>query len=324
MGVKDTDTAIYMQQNDIFADAFNFYMYNGKQIIDPNSLVELDTREMGVPYGGAKGAKQPIQKIRDVIKSVTAKKTKNTAFLILAIENQSNIHYAMPVKNMVYDALNYSRQVEEAEYSHKQSEDFKNVSSDEFLSGFLKKDKLIPVVTLVVYFGLHKWDGPMSIHEMFEYKNEEVLAFVPDYKLNLISPEALNDNDFDKFNSSLKQVLTFIKYSKNADKLKCILSADNAFKHLGRKEVNVLNSCADAKLHMAKNEEVLDVCQAIQILNQRAADERQIEVLTQSIKNLMKTTGVSVEQAMDNLIVSEHDRVALKPHFHEFLKINQQ
>lgn len=52
--------------------------------------------------------------VKDTVKSVIVMMDKRTAYLLLAIENQSNIHYAMPVKNMVYDALQYAKQVEEA------------------------------------------------------------------------------------------------------------------------------------------------------------------------------------------------------------------
>ena len=139
MGVKDTVTTKYMRQNEIFADAFNYFVYGGEQVINPESLEELDTREIDVPYGGEKGAKQPVQKTRDVIKSVIAMMDKRTAYLLLAIENQSNIHYAMPVKNMVYDALQYAKQVEAAMASHKMSGDYKGVDSDEYLSGLDRK-----------------------------------------------------------------------------------------------------------------------------------------------------------------------------------------
>lgn len=58
MGLKDTVTTKYMKQNEIFADVCNYFIYDGKQVIDPNSLVELDTREVDVPYGGIAGAKE--------------------------------------------------------------------------------------------------------------------------------------------------------------------------------------------------------------------------------------------------------------------------
>ncbi|MCD7863873.1 MAG: hypothetical protein LUG61_10300 [Lachnospiraceae bacterium] len=54
------------------------------------------------------------------------------------------------------------------------------------------------------------------------------------------------------------------------------------------------------------------MCQAIQTLNERAAEkaanERQIEVLLQSVKNLMKNLGLSSDQAMDVLGISNSDR----------------
>lgn len=311
MGVKDTVTAKYMRRNEVFADAFNYFVYGGEEIITPDSLEELDTREIDVPYGGEKGAKQPVQKTRDVIKSVTAMTDRRTAYLILAVENQSNIHYAMPVKNLVYDALQYAKQVEKAIDSHKLSGDYKGAGSDEYLSGLMKEDHLIPVVTLVMYFGAKEWDGPMSVHEMFEEKDARVLAFVPNYKINLIAPANIEDSEFVKFKSSLKEVLSFIKYSGNADKLEEVTGADENFRHLGRNEVDVLNTCVNANLTIKEGEEVLDVCQAIQTIAERAAEQMRIETLLDNVKNLMEKMGWSVEQSMDVLSISESDRKSL-------------
>lgn len=315
MGVKDTVTTKYMRQNEIFADAFNYFVYGGEQVIHPESLKELDTREIDVPYGGENGAGQPVQKTRDVIKSVVAMMDKSTAYLLLAIENQSNIHYAMPVKNMVYDALQYAKQVEEAIASHRLSGDYKNAGSDEYLSGFMKEDHLLPVVTLIVYFDSKEWDGPLSIHEMFSGQDARVLALVPDYKVNLIAPASIKDEDFRKFQSSLKEVLSFIKYARDKDELKKVLDADESFRHLGREEVDVLNACVGAKIAVKEGEEAIDVCLAIQQMNeeaaQKAAQKERISTLFANIKNLMEKMGWSAEQSMDVLSVSDSDRKAL-------------
>lgn len=315
LGVKDTVTTKYMRQNEIFADAFNYFVYGGEQVIHPDSLKELDTREIDVPYSGENGAGQPVQKTRDVIKSVVAMMDKSTAYLLLAIESQSNIHYAMPVKNMVYDALQYAKQVEEAIASHRLSGDYKNAGSDEYLSGFMKEDHLLPVVTLIVYFDLKEWDGPLSIHEMFSGQDARVLALVPDYKVNLIAPASIEDEDFGKFQSSLKEVLSFIKYARDKDELKKVLDADESFRHLGREEVDVLNACVGAKIAVKEGEEAIDVCLAIQQMNeeaaQKAAQKERISTLFANIKNLMEKMGWSAEQSMDVLSVSDSDRKAL-------------
>ena len=59
---------------------------------------------------------------------------------------------------MVYDALQYDKQVKRAAQRHRQDKD--KPTRDEFLSGFTKEDRLTPVITLVVYFGDQKWDAP--------------------------------------------------------------------------------------------------------------------------------------------------------------------
>lgn len=316
LGVKDTVTTKYMRQNEIFADAFNYFVYGGEQVINPESLEELDTCEVDVPYGGEKGAKQPVQRTRDVIKSVIAMMDKRTAYLLLAIENQSNIHYAMPVKNMVYDALQYAKQVEAAVASHKVSGDYKGADSDEYLSGFMKEDRLLPVVTLVIYFDSKEWSGPLSIHDMFDKRDARVLALVPDYKINLLAPASIEDEDFGKFQSSLKEVLSFIKYARDKDELKKVLDADESFRHLGREEVDVLNACVGAKIAVKEGEEAVDVCLAIQQMNeeaaQKAAQKERISTLFANIKNLMEKMGWSAEQSMDVLSVSDSDRKAIR------------
>lgn len=254
-----------------------------------------------------------MQKTRDVLKSVIAMMDKHTAYLLLAIENQSNIHYAMPVKNMVYDALQYAKQVEAAIASHKMSGDYKGADSDEYLSGFMKEDWLLPVVTLVIYFDSKEWDGPLAIHEMFDKQKQDarVLALVPDYKINLLAPASISDEDFEKFQSSLKEVLSFIKYARDKDELKKVLDADESFRHLGREEVDVLNACVGAKIAVREGEEAIDVCLAIQQMNEEAAQQERISTLFANIKNLMEKMGWSAEQSMDVLNVSDSDRKAL-------------
>lgn len=113
MGIKDIVTKDYTKESNVFADAFNQYIYNGRQIIEPENLKPLDTNLTGIPYG-VNGSGIPTQRFRDVLKSVTAMEDGDRVYLLLAIEAQSEVHHAMPVRNMVYDALQYAAQVEDA------------------------------------------------------------------------------------------------------------------------------------------------------------------------------------------------------------------
>ncbi len=57
-------------------------------------------------------------------------------YVLLGIENQTRIHYAMPVRNIIYDALQYGKQVEEIARRHARQKDHPGHSQDEYLSGF--------------------------------------------------------------------------------------------------------------------------------------------------------------------------------------------
>lgn len=207
--------------------------------------------------------------------------------------------------------LSYAGQVEKAIASHKLSGDYKGASTDEFLSGFMKHDHLMPVVTLTMYFDSKNWDAPMSIHDMFKTQDARILSLVPNYKVNLITPASIADHDFEKFKTTLKEVLSFIKYSDDKDKLGELLATEKGFHHLGRNEVDVLNACVGAKLIMKEGEAVANVCLAMEEMKKDAANQGRMTTLLNNIENLMKKMEWSAEQAMDMLDVSENDRKQL-------------
>ena len=162
MGKKDGITNKYVRENEIFADVFNFYIYNGKQVIDPEQLQPLDTTEIGTPFGGKDG-QGVVQKYRDILKRVAVKQDDNMTYLLLGIEDQTRIHYAMPVRNIIYDALQYGKQVEEIARKHAREKDYPGHDGDEYLSGFYKEDRIVPVITLVIFFRSKEMGWPLII-----------------------------------------------------------------------------------------------------------------------------------------------------------------
>ena len=122
MGLADTVTKAYMKENTVFADAFNYLIYGGKTVVNPTQLKELDTTEIALPFGAQdENGNQPddaVQKYRDVLKSAVIKQDGEAAYILLGIENQTDIHYAMPVRNIIYDALQYGKQVADISAKH--------------------------------------------------------------------------------------------------------------------------------------------------------------------------------------------------------------
>ena len=121
-----------------------------------------------------------------IFKNASIKYTGKSYVVLIGVENQSDIHYAIPVKNMFYDVMAYGNQVKETAKKHRKEKD--TSTSDEFLSGFTKTDKLIPVITITVYLVTKEWDGPRKLSDMFGDVDEELLPFIPDYRINLLAP----------------------------------------------------------------------------------------------------------------------------------------
>ena len=63
---------------------------------------------------GKTGAAKGVQKYRDVIKRWRG----GTDLTVLACESQEKIHYAMPVRNMLYDTLTYTEQIRQIWKGH--------------------------------------------------------------------------------------------------------------------------------------------------------------------------------------------------------------
>ena len=244
MGKPNVVTKRYMQDNARFADICNFFLFDGQQIIKPENLVEKDITEFALPKDFER--LKAVEKFRDVLRGCCVKTAGGITYLVVGIENQNDIHYAMVVRNMLYDALNYSSQVETCAKRHRKNKD---VIGAEFLSGFAKEDKLLPIITLTIYWNTGNWDGARSLYEMLDISDKNILKYVTDYKLNLIVPEEIKN--FDKFETELGSLLEFINAAANGKKFINTLAQRGAkWENFSEEAIELLNICLDAKLKL--------------------------------------------------------------------------
>lgn len=302
MGMPDTVTKEYMRENTVFADAFNYFIYNGEQVINPSCLKELDTTEIALPFSldndKEKNQQEAVQKYRDVLKSTVIMQDSEAAYILLGIENQTDIHYAMPVRNIIYDALQYGKQVADIATKHRKSkEDFKGHSRGEYLSGFLKDDKITPVITLVIYFGANEWDGPLSLHEMMSVKNKKLLDYVQNYQIHLIEPAKIKPNDLEKFVSSLREVMSYIKYSKDKDKLSELLNNNPRMTEIERNAARVIQVCTNTKFKIPEGVEVIDMCKAVENMMIEREEKGRAEGKLELLISLVKDGLLNIKEA---------------------------
>ena len=84
-----------------------FFIWGGKQVIKADSLSDESVEEGAVVLTGQES--ETVQRYRDVLKSCVIKRGEGASYVLLGIESQESIHYAMPVRTMVYDALQYDK-----------------------------------------------------------------------------------------------------------------------------------------------------------------------------------------------------------------------
>ena len=301
MSDKDTISKEFMQNPVIFADLFNFKIYGGRQVIKPENLTPLDTTAIAVPYG-PDGKPFPIQKYRDLLKRVCIKYDDRATYVVLGVENQSQVHYAMPPRTMFYDAVQYLNQIATVERLKGGA-----LTGAEYLSGFGRKDKIFPVATATVYYGTDEWTGPRSLFEMFDDYDPELLQFAQDYKLNLIVPAEIKEEDFPKLHSDLNPLFRFLKHTGSESQLVADFPSDSLFRFLDKTTVDMINVFTDANIPYTQNEERVDMCQAILDIKAHAeakgVEKGTLNVLTNLIAKGILTVREAAEEA--NMTVAE-------------------
>ena len=91
----------------------------------------------------------------------------------------------------------------------------------------------------------------------------KVKAFVQDYKVFLIDPMAMTDTDLEHLNSSLREVLSYIKYQHDQEQMQRLLQEDQRFSELERNAALVIQATTKTELNIKPNAEVVDMCEAI-------------------------------------------------------------
>ena len=257
LGTKDSKAKEYLSDNTRFSEICNYVLFDGEKVIKPENLKECDTTEVLSVFGIDR--KQIVkQKWRDLLKSVSVKHTGQMYVILIGAEAQTDIHYAMPVKTMIYDALNYGEQVNEAKKRHRKNKDYR--SSDEFLSGFTLDDKLTPVITITLYLGTTQWDGPRSLAEMMPQMDERILPFINDYRINLLNP--LEITDFSKFETGLRPLFELLKNASDEEKLNDLITNDETFTRVDVETVAAINLFVGTDIKYDEKEEVVNMCKA--------------------------------------------------------------
>ena len=133
MGQKDMAEKLLADYNDVFADIVNVLLFDGRDEVSEDDLVETKVKSQ---YK-ADDSKLHEQE-RDVAKIL---KKDNVKIVLLGLENQTAIDADMPLRCLAYDGTSYRSQL-------------LNKSAERY-----------PVITVVLYFGMDRWDKSRRLSE---------------------------------------------------------------------------------------------------------------------------------------------------------------
>lgn len=183
MGEKDTSEKMLADYNDVFADIVNVLLFDGKRIIDQDSLKNTKAKSQ---YKAARDNK---------IHEMERDNSKywmdgNVRIALYGLENQTVVDKDMIFRVIGYDGISYREQL-------------------------LKKVKTrYPIVTLVLNFSDKRWNGPKSLKEALHIP--KVLdEYVNDYKMNIFDISYLTNDQVEMFQSDFRIVADYFVQKQN-------------------------------------------------------------------------------------------------------------
>ena len=304
MGQSNAAVRQWMGNPKRFADLFNATVFNGEQVIRPEELEPVDGEE-DILLTDKNGKKQEVHRYRDIV----MKWKKDAVLILLACENQAKVHYAMAVRNMLYDSLSYVGQIQRM-----WNKNVEKMTTAEFLSKFRKGDRLIPVLTLVFYYDVDQWDGSKDLYGMLQWsedekKNAVLKEYVPNYRINLI--DAGNLEHLERFKSDLQEVLGMIQCRGDKESLlKYINDRKEYFQNVDEETYYVIREFLHSERMLKENiengqgKETGVMCRALEELYNEGIVKGVVETLHDfgvekeaAIQRVMQKFEISREQA---------------------------
>ena len=99
-----------------------------------------------------------------------------------------------------------------------------------------------------------------------------------------IDPMSMADTDLGRLNSSLREVLSYIKYQHDQEQMQRLLQEDNRFSELERNAALVIQATTKTELNIKPNAEVVDMCEAIRQMMESSKQQGVLQGMQQGMQ----------------------------------------
>ena len=303
MGKGNAAVREWMSNPVRFSDLYNGIVFQGKQVVLPEEL-EPAEGETDILLEDNEQKVQEIHRYRDIV----MRWKKGALLVLLACENQEKVHYAMTVRNMLYDSLSYAGQIQQL-WKEREKEEKQKMTAPEFLSKWKKDDRLVPVITLVFYYDTEQWDGSTDLHGMLQWGegNQELLReYVPNYRINLV--DAGNLEHLERLQSDLQEILGMLKCRGNKKELLDYMNKrESYFRNVDEETYQVMREFLHSEKMLKENveriegKETVDMCKALDELYNDGIEQGIERGMIRGTIETMKEFNISMEEAIERI-----------------------
>ena len=159
---SDSACRTFLSNDVSFASFINAVVFEGEQLIRPENLVRYEN-DTAFIINDSKRIEDKKRR-RDIV----VKSDINGIYCILGVEHQSSVDQAMVVRCVIYEMLEYLKQLENKEYK-----------------------RLVPQIMVVFYRGTKKWNVPVKLSYYFEIP-EELKKYFNDWKIILVDVKEMD------------------------------------------------------------------------------------------------------------------------------------
>jgi hypothetical protein len=226
---KDICAKEFFSDGARYADIINGLGCGGRQAVTEADLQERDS-QTGIFRLQNPAKKTGRKRKRTLYRDLLRRTAFGMNFAVIGIENQEELDYALPLRIMRYDVLEYTAQA--AAVYKKLRRQKTGLRSGEYMYGFAKDSRLHPVITFVLYFGKKEWDGAKDLHGIIDFTDipEDLRGLVQDYRIHLVEVRKLEDTSV--FKTDVRQVFDFIRCSADPGKLEQLVTSDASYQEM--------------------------------------------------------------------------------------------
>ena len=270
MGQKDITEKLLEDYNDVFADILNVLLFEGKQVVRPETLKETKVKSQ------YKADDSKIHEMeRDVVKLWQEGKV---SFALCGIENQTRVEKEMPLRILNYDGASYRSQL-------------------------LKegKKRYYPILTIILYFGKSHWEQPKTLKEVLDIP--PILDnYINDYKIHVFEISWLTEEQVEMFQSDFRAVAEFFTQIRKKNEYK---PTEIELKHVDE-VLKLLAVFGEADkfaelISSGKSKEVKNMCQAVDRIEEQGIEKGIKQGIEQGIEKGIKQ---GIEQGIEKGILS--------------------